>query len=179
MSSNTVKTSLVLVLYTGGTIGMKKRNENGTFQGYLPYATVFLFYGPDCRYHAGVNPLSRIKKVLTKLACLQTLHFLFRDHRAHICAIREILRMAFIFELPPLPSEFPKCVIPLMPTEFPVQRTPSMVWYGYFLESPNIKNCRQLFYWTELKKVDFILMIMMTYTGKLRDCCFILTQKTS
>ena len=101
MSSNTVKTSLVLVLYTGGTIGMKKRNENGTFQGYLPYATVFLFYGPDCRYHAGVNPLSRIKKVLTKLACLQTLHFLFRDHRAHICAIREILRMAFIFELPP------------------------------------------------------------------------------
>lgn len=28
MSSNTVKTSLVLVLYTGGTIGMKKLNEN-------------------------------------------------------------------------------------------------------------------------------------------------------
>jgi len=29
------KSSLVLVLYTGGTIGMKKLNENGEFLGFL------------------------------------------------------------------------------------------------------------------------------------------------
>lgn len=102
---------------------MKKLNENGTFQGYLPYATVFLFYGTDCRYYAGVNPFSRIKKVLIKLACLQTLHFLFRDHRAHICAIREnihtILRMASIFE-PPHPClwNFQNALFPLCPQNF-------------------------------------------------------------
>ena len=66
MSCNTVKTSLVLVLYTGGTIGMKKLNENGTSQGYLPYPKDLLCYGPDCWYCPGVHPFSRIKKVLIK-----------------------------------------------------------------------------------------------------------------
>ena len=45
---------------------MKKLNENGTSQGYLPYPKDFLCYGPDCRYCPVVHPFSRIKKVLIK-----------------------------------------------------------------------------------------------------------------
>jgi len=55
------KSSLVLVLYTGGTIGMKKLNDNGKIPGFLSLIAV-----SNIRYHVQIPHFQTPRRELKK-----------------------------------------------------------------------------------------------------------------